>query len=118
MRFDGKITMKSVKELMDERGINDYGRVQKYIDREAIRIMTPYTPKDGGELIRSATRLTKIGSGLIQQGGSSAPYGVRWYYEKANFQGAPMRGNYWFSRAMQNGGKKSILEGAKKEAGL
>lgn len=118
MRFNGKVNFKSLGKMMSDRGINDNGRVQKYIDREAIRIMTPYTPKETSALIQSATRLTKIGSGLIQQGGSSAPYGVRWYREKANFQGAPMRGNYWFSRSMQNGGKRSILEGAKKEAGL
>lgn len=116
--FTAKFTINSNNDLLKKRGLENKGRVQKYVDKEVIRLMTPYTPKASGELIRSATRLTEIGSGLIRQGGASAPYGRRWYYEKANFQGAPMRGNYWFRRAMDNGGKKIILQGAKKEAGL
>lgn len=118
VKYNSYIKMNSLSELMSDRGINDKGRVQKFIDKEAIRLMSPYTPKETTALITSATRLTEIGSGLIRQGGASAPYGRRWYYEKANFKGAPMRGNYWFRRAMDNGGKKIILQGAKKEAGL
>lgn len=118
VKYNSYIQMNSLSKLMSDRGINDNGRVQKFIDKEAIRLMSPYTPKETTALITSATRLTKIGSGLIRQGGASAPYGRRWYYEKANFNGAPMRGNYWFKRAMQNGGAKIILQGAKKEAGL
>lgn len=118
VKYNSYIQMNSLSKLMSDRGINDNGRVQKFIDKEAIRLMSPYTPKETTALITSATRLTKIGSGLIRQGGASAPYGRRWYYEKANFKGAPMRGNYWFKRTMQNGGAKIILQGAKKEAGL
>lgn len=107
-------TIKSASQLIKERGLQQYGSVQRYVDKEVIRIMTPYVPKDTGELIRSATRLTKIGSGMIIQGGEDAPYGRRWYYEKANFTGAPMRGNKWFDRSMSNGGKKIILKGVQK----
>lgn len=111
--FTAKFTINSNNDLLKKRGLENKGRVQKYVDKEVIRLMTPYTPKESGELIRSATRLTDIGSGLIRQGGKSAPYARKWYYTQAKFTGAPMRGTYWFKRAMQNGGAKTILKGVK-----
>lgn len=36
----------------------------------------------------------------------------------ANFQEAPRRGNHWFDRMKQNGGKDEILAGARKLAGV
>ena len=111
--FTGKFTINSNNDLLKKRGLENRGRIQKYVDKEVIRLMTPYTPKESGELIRSATRLTDIGSGLVKQGGKSAPYARKWYYTQAKFTGAPMRGTYWFKRAMQNGGAKTILKGVK-----
>lgn len=113
VKYNAYIQMKSVNEMLKTRGLEERGRIQKYIDKEAIRIMTPYTPKDTSALIQSATRLTDIGSGLVKQGGKSAPYARKWYYTQAKFTGAPMRGTYWFKRAMQNGGAKTILKGVK-----
>lgn len=107
-------TIKNTSDLLRSRGLNEGGAGQKACDSEVISVMTPYTPKETGALIMSATRLTKIGSGLIRQGGSSAPYGRRWYYEPANFNGAPMRGNYWFSRSMQAGGKQRVLNAVRR----
>lgn len=111
--FTAKFTINSNNDLLKKRGLENRGRVQKYVDKEVIRLMTPYTPKESGELIRSATRLTDIGSGLVKQGGKTAPYARKWYYTQAKFTGAPMRGTYWFKRAMQNGGAKTILKGVK-----
>lgn len=111
--FTSKFTINPTSDLLKKRGLEDHGRVQKFIDKEAIRIMTPYTPKENSDLIRSATKLTDIGSGIIRQGGAIAPYGRKWYYQKANFNGAPTRGTYWFKRSMQNGGKQAILKGVK-----
>lgn len=109
--------MKSFQQILADRGLDDHGRVQRYIDSEVIRLMSPYTPKNSGAGIDSATRLTDIGSGKVMQGGASAPYMKKWYYTPANFTGAPMRGTYWFERMKQNGGKKSILKGATRESG-
>lgn len=106
-----------IEKILSNRGLNDNGRVQKYIDREVIRLMQKYTPLDNGALIRSATMLTDIGSGLVQQGGAMAPYGRKWYYTEANFQDAPTRGTYWFERMKKNGGSQSIFDGAKRECG-
>lgn len=109
--------MKSFQQILADRGLDDHGRVQRYIDSEVIRLMSPYTPKNSGAGIDSATRLTDIGSGKVMQGGASAPYMKKWYYTPANFTGAPMRGTYWFERMKQNGGKKAILKGAIRESG-
>ena len=116
--------MKSYQQILKERGLDDYGRVQRFIDSEVIRLMEPYTPKESGTGIDTATQLTDIGSGEVRQGGAKAPYMKKWYYTKANFQqdsgGRSMngtRGNYWFERMKQNGGKKKILQGAIREAG-
>lgn len=87
--------------------------VQRFIDSECIRLMDPYTPFRSGALIGAATSGSNIGSGkLIQQ----TPYAKRWYYEPANFSGAPMRGNKWFER-MKQSHKSSILKGAAAIAG-
>ena len=69
---------------------------------------------DTGELIRSGIRETNIGSGKVMY---FTPYARRWYYEPANFQGAPTRGNYWFDRMKNNGGSASILQGLARLAG-
>ena len=104
----------SIKESIEKRGLGGSGIAQKYVDSEALRLCTPMVPKDTGELIRSGIRETKIGSGKVVY---HTPYSRRWYYEPAKFQGAPMRGNYWFDRMKNNGGKASILAGLAKLAG-
>ena len=65
--------------LINDRNIEDYGKVQKFIDSECIRLMTPYTPMLNGQLFKSATLGTKIGSGIIRQ---NAPYARYQYYGK------------------------------------
>lgn len=114
MASNVKVELKPTKQILRERGLDDGGEVQKYIDSEVIRLMSPYTPKMDGTLIDSATKLTTIGSGEIKQGGSLAPYGKKWYYTEARFTGAPMRGTYWFERMKNDGGKKSILNGIRR----
>ena len=109
--FD-KFDFDNVKALK-KRDLETGGEVQKFIDNECIRRMEPYTTKDVGTLIGSATTQTSIGSGRIVQ---QTPYAKRWYYEPANFQGAPMRGNRWFER-MKSSHKDSILRGAASIAG-
>lgn len=100
-------------KALKKRDLDTGGKVQKFIDSECIRRMDPYTPKDIGTLIGAATSQTSIGLGKIIQ---QTPYAKRWYYEPANFQGAPMRGNRWFER-MKSSHKDSILRGAASIAG-
>lgn len=110
LRLNGRLERKPTQEILRSRGMTPNGRVQKFIDSEVLRRCTPFVPKDSGELIRSGIRNTQIGSGTVRY---HTPYARRWYYHPARFQGAPMRGNYWFDRMKNNGGKAAILRGAK-----
>ena len=103
-----------VEKIIRSRGLEDGGAVQRYIDSEVLRLCDPYVPRDNGELINSGVLSTVIGSGQVSY---DTPYARRWYYERARFQGAPKRGNYWFERMKNEGGRDKILRGAAKIAG-
>lgn len=129
---------KTPHQLLSDRGLNNGGRVQKYIDSECIRLMKPYTPMLSGVLIKSATLGTTIGSGEIVQ---IAPYARYQYYGKlmvSSITGSawatkgeskvltdknltyskinPNAGSFWFER-MKSDHKKAILNGARKLSG-
>ena len=72
-----------------------FNQAQRVIDSEVLRLNSPYVPMDSGALIRSGIANTVIGSGVVIY---RTPYARRWYYEAANFQGAPMRGRFHFER--------------------
>lgn len=116
MNFNGslRLELNGIKESLEKRGLIANGEAQKYVDSEVLRKCNPMVPKDTGELIRSGIRETRIGSGQVVY---HTPYARRWYYEPAKFQGAPTRGNYWFTRMKQNGGAREILDGLAKLAG-
>ena len=139
MKFNGHLEMKATDVLMKERGLQDMGPVQKFIDSECIRLMAPYTPSRNGILEKSATFGTKIGSGEINQ---IAPYARFQYYGKVMVSSVtgspwaskgekkiltdrdlqydtsrhPLAGKMWFER-MKTDKKDEILEGARKVAG-
>ena len=100
-------------QILRNRGLEDRGQVQKFIDSECLRLTAPKIPKDTGALIESGTINTVIGSGEVIY---NTPYARRWYYMPAQFQGAPERGNYFFERMKQQY-KEQILSGAKRLAG-
>ena len=129
---------KTPQQLLSDRGLNNGGRVQKYVDSEVIRRMKPYTPMLSSALIKSATISTKIGSGEIKQ---NTPYARYQYYGKlmvSSITGSsyarmgekkvltnknlnyrkinPNAGPFWFER-MKSDHKKAILEMARKESG-
>lgn len=133
-----RLDMKSNRQLTGERGLEPYGRVQKFIDQEVIRLMDPYTPNLGGVLIKSATFGTKIGSGEIRQ---VAPYARYQYYGKLmvssitgsawshgeskvltdkdlqyNKSKNSLAGSFWFAR-MKADKQKQLFREAKKMAG-
>lgn len=108
--------------------------VQKYVDSECLRLMTPYTPMRNGMLTRSATLGTKIGSGRIVY---NSPYARYQYYGKLmvssvtgsayaksgeskvltdkdlkyNTSRHPLAQRLWFE-AMKSDKKEQILRGA------
>lgn len=112
-----KLDVESIPKIKQSRGLEERGRVQQMIDSEVIRLMSPYTPRDTGALINSATRLTQIGSGLVKQGGPSAPYARRWYYNKENAHFVGGKTDHWFKKAMRNGGAETILKKAQQMIG-
>lgn len=84
------------------------GRAQKYVDSEVLRLCAPYIPLDSGTLKNSGTLHTRIGTGEVVY---QTLYARRWYYEPANFHGRPLRGNRWFDRMLNRGGRMSIFAG-------
>lgn len=100
-------------QVISKRDLKEGGKVQRHIDSECIRLMDPLTPFRDGTLKGAATNGTSIGSGQIVQ---QTPYAKRWYYEPANFNGAPTRGNKWFER-MKASNRSAILQGAARIAG-
>ena len=103
-------------QVISKRDLKEGGKVQRHIDSECIRLMDPLTPMqatNGGTLKGAAITGTTIGSGQIVQ---QTPYAKRWYYEPANFNGAPTRGNKWFER-MKASNRSAILQGAARIAG-
>ena len=99
------------KDFVYERN-EEFNKAQAVIDSQMLLVMSPYTPFDKGVLEKSAILGTYIGSGEIVY---LAPYSRRLYYNpQYNFQGAPMRGAYWFERA-KNIHWQMILRKAGKE---
>lgn len=101
------------EKVLKNRGLEEGGKVQKFIDTECLRLCAEKVPKDTGALIESGNIHTKTGSGQLEY---RTPYARRWYYMPADFSGAPERGNYWFERMKQQY-KEKILAGAKRIAG-
>ena len=99
MEFNGQFNIKATDILKKERGLQDMGPVQKFIDSECIRLMAPYTPYRNGMLEESATLGTKIGSGEINQ---ISPYARFQYYGKVMV--SPITGSPWAAK-----GEKKIL---------
>lgn len=109
-----KVEIDPIQQILQRRGLEKGGQVQQCVDSEIIRLCDPYTPKKDNILIDSATIHTVIGSGKIIW---DTPYARRWYYQPAHFNGAPMRGNYWFDRMIRAGGREKIVRLAARKAG-
>lgn len=107
MKINTKVLVDAAK-VARQRGLGIGGRAQQFIDSEVLRLCEPYVPMRNHDLIQSGTRATVIGQGKVTY---DTPYARRWYYEPADFNEAPKRGNYWFDRMMNEGGREAILKG-------
>lgn len=112
--FNLKSVNCDVDGVLGAHGLAKNGEVQSFIDSEVLRLCDPMVPFDQGTLAESGVINTVVGSGQVKY---RTPYARRWYYMPANFQEAPRRGNYWFERMKNEGGKDQILAGARKLAG-
>ena len=98
-------------------GLEEKGRVQQYVTNEVMNLSEAYVPFDEAGKYPNPGRLKNSvhiedRTDVVWQ----APYARRWYYEDANFQGAPKRGRLWADRMLQNGGLRQIEDGARREA--
>lgn len=120
----------NTKKIAERKGLGESGVIQKYIDSEVIKHCAPYAPFETGQMQKSATLGTVIGSGEIVY---NSPYAKFLYYGKVmvspstgspwakkgerknlterplQFNGAPKRGAYWFER-MKVGHADAILK--------
>ena len=108
-----EVKFKSTKEILEARGLNDNGRVQKYVDSEVLRCTSPYVPFKTGNLDRSGIQGTKIGSGEVNY---IAPYAAKQNQTAPSRSYDAQRGGQFFER-MKIDHKREILEGAKKLGG-
>lgn len=98
-------------------GLNEQGRVQSFVTNEILKLSDPYVPLDEAELYENPGRLRNSGRVEGTDVVWSTPYARRLYYSKGyQFQGAPMRGEDWVDRMLQNGGITKIENGARRIA--
>jgi len=106
-----KFDILATQVLLQVRGLEADGRTQKFIDNEILKQSDAYVPMDEGDLKKSGTIHTKVGSGEVKY---RTPYARKQYYENNNPQG--LRGRRWFDR-MKADHLEEILRGAKEVAG-
>lgn len=92
IRFDVDIDLEGLEKLSDKFSLN--GPAQRALDEEIKKDSSKKVPLDQGALQASVFTHSSPGRIVWQ-----TPYAKRWYYESANFAGAPERGNRWFERA-------------------
>jgi hypothetical protein len=112
-----KIKLPSVETMVKELGLERQGRVQEYMDSEVARLSEPYVPMDTGYTTRSVLELSHFGSGTIKYNAyytNKEKTKTIWDDDRLNFQGAPMRGNYWVFKAMIAGGYDKLVDGVGK----
>lgn len=99
---------------LTQRGLQDGGPVQQFVDSEVLAICEPYIPYDFHILQLSGPLNTDIGSGEVCY---NTPYAARQYYLTPDTRSyEPLAGAHWFHRAMADH-KDGILKGAAKMAG-
>lgn len=95
----------------DRRTDKMFSNKQKFVDSEVLRLNAPLVPFRTGELMRSGTRGTVIGSGEVEY---NVPYARKQYYDTATTRSYDSnRGGKWFER-MKVKHKDDILRGLKK----
>ena len=106
-------SMKPEEELLAARGLESRDTVQKFIDSEVLRLTAPYIPFQTGNLLRSGTLGTVVGSGEVNY---IAPYAAKQNGTATSRSYDAQRGGQFFER-MKIDHKEEILRGAKKLSG-
>lgn len=114
MDIDIKLEFHEIGNMLEERGLDDGGQVQMYVDSEVIRLCAPYVPFRTGTLMKS-TQESILGSGIVVY---NTPYAVHQYFHprKPGSASGPLRGPYWAERMFADHGR-DIVQGAAEIAG-
>ena len=104
------VKINDLQTLLRKRGLEDSGRVQKYVDSEVMRVMEPYMTFDTGMMAHSMPLATTLGSGEVHV---NTPYAHR-RLKSARNNG--LRGPNYFAR-MKADRLEEILDGACRYAG-
>lgn len=110
-----RLEINSVKSVLAKRGLEERGRVQRFVDSEVLRRASPFVPLRTGTLMRSGPLSTSVGSGVVTY---NAPYASAQYYKhrKVGSATGALRGPMWFERMKSSQGK-AIIQSAAQMAG-
>lgn len=105
-----KVTLK-FSQTFGSNWSDKFNKAQAFVDSEVLRYDDPLIPKQTGNLIKSGTLGTKIGSGEVRY---IAPYAHTQYYDTATTRWYDHnRGAKWFER-MKTAHLSDIKRGLKK----
>ena len=107
MQIVGKIHFKEVEQLLAEHGLNDGGKVQKFIDKEVMRKSLPYMPNTNGVLQNAMRAQTVIGSGQIRQ---KTPYARYQYYGVLFVDPITLKGSFYDARTGAHWSRKGVAK--------
>lgn len=136
MKITARLCLPSIAKIIKNCGLNEGGKVQKYIDQFVLEQSEPYMPHKTGNLVTSGTNATKIGSGQVIWNSPYAHYmyegllmispstGSSWakkdeqkvYKEpptKLNYHSGGNRKEKWFDRMMIDK-KEELIKGCQK----
>lgn len=102
LEFVFEINLPNGSDLIEQFGLEPYGRIQEAVDKAIVKYSEPYTPMDTGRTRDSVD--ASIGSGVLYYPGPYAHYiwegvsknGKPLIYQKKN----PHAGPHWVERAM------------------
>lgn len=136
MKITARLCLPSIAKIIKNCGLNEGGKVQKYIDQFVLEQSEPYIPHKTVNLVTSGTNATKIGSGQVIWNSPYAHYmyegllmvspstGSSWakkdeqkvYKEpstKLNYHSDGNRKEKWFDRMMVDK-KEELIKGCQK----
>lgn len=96
MKITARLYLPTVEQIMKKCGVDEGGKVQKYIDQFVLEQSEPYIPHKSGNLVTSGTNATKIGSGQVIW---NAPY-AHYMYEGL-LMISPTTGSSWANKGEQ-----------------
>ncbi len=106
-----RLELKTAADIKAERGLEEGGAVQRYVDGAVIQFCEPYVPFDTGALKNSPYTFSPPGEGRVVYG---VEYAAKQYY--TNKGGEGLRGARWFER-MKADRLEEIVRGANEKAG-